>query len=134
MLETNGKFSSSRKNKHIKEKFFFIKDKVDSEEVKIVDCPAGVMWADVLTQPLQGTELRKMRAQLMNCAMKYIDGEESPTKKRKTLIDQTSHQDAIQTVQECVGRYPTIKIGTRRVVNKGIIRGIYGKLTGARTQ
>ena len=37
MLETNGKFSSSRKTKHIKAKFFFIKDKVDSEEVKIVD-------------------------------------------------------------------------------------------------
>ena len=55
MLETNGKFSSSRKTKHIKEKFFFIKDKVDSEEVKIIDCPAGVMWVDVLTKPLQGT-------------------------------------------------------------------------------
>ena len=37
MLETNLKFSSSRKTKHIKEKFFFIKDKVNSKEVKIVD-------------------------------------------------------------------------------------------------
>ena len=55
ILETNGKFSSLRKTKHIKAKFFFIKDKVDSEEVKIVDCPAGVMWEDVLTKPLQGT-------------------------------------------------------------------------------
>ena len=71
MLETNGKFSSSRKTKHIKAKFFFIKDKVDSEEDKIVDCPAGVMWVDVLAKPLQGTEFRKMRAQLMNCAMEY---------------------------------------------------------------
>ena len=66
MLETNGKLSSSRKTKHIKAKFFSIKDKVDSEEVKIVDCLAGVMWEDVLTKPLQGTEFRKMRAQLMN--------------------------------------------------------------------
>ena len=33
MLETNGKFSSSGKTKHIKAKFFFIKDKVDSKEV-----------------------------------------------------------------------------------------------------
>ena len=30
ILETNGKFSSSRKTKHIKAKFLFIKDKVDS--------------------------------------------------------------------------------------------------------
>ena len=37
MLETNGKLSSLRKTKHIKSKLFFIKDKVDSEEVKIVD-------------------------------------------------------------------------------------------------
>ena len=37
MLETNGKFSSSRKNKHIKAKFFFFGDKVDSEEVQILD-------------------------------------------------------------------------------------------------
>ena len=55
MLETNGKFSSSRKTKHIKAKFFFIKDKVDIQEVKIVDCTAGVIWSDVITKPLQGT-------------------------------------------------------------------------------
>ena len=35
ILETNGKFSSSRKTKHIKEKLFFIKDNVDSEEEKL---------------------------------------------------------------------------------------------------
>ena len=40
-----------------------------------MDFPAGVIWADVLTKPLQGTEFRKMRAQLMNCAMEYIDKE-----------------------------------------------------------
>ena len=43
ILETNRKFSSSRKTKHIKAKFFFIKDKVNSKEVTILDCPAGVM-------------------------------------------------------------------------------------------
>ena len=91
------------KTKHIKAKLFFIKDKVDIEEVKIVDCPAGVMSTDVLTKVLQGTEFRKMGAQLMNCAIKYKDEEESTTKKRKTLIDKTSQQDAIQTVQYCVG-------------------------------
>ena len=91
------------------------------------------MWADVLTKPLQGTEFRKMKAQLMNCAMEYKDEEESTTKKRKTLIDQTSQQDAIQTVQECVGKYPTIKLGTIRVVSKRIIRVINGRRTGMRT-
>ena len=92
------------------------------------------MWEDVLTKPLQGTEFRKMRDQLMNCAMEYKDKEESTTKKRKTLIDQTSQQDAIQTVQECVGRYPTIKLGTRKLVSKWIIKGIYERWTVMRTQ
>ena len=92
------------------------------------------MWEDMLTKPLQGAEFRKMRAQLMNCAMDCIDREESPTKKRKTLIDQASQQDAIQTVQDCVGQYPGSKIGTRRVVNKGILRGIDGRWTGMITQ
>ena len=44
-----------RNTKHIKAKFFFIKYKVDIEEVKIVDFPEGVMWEDVLTKSLQGT-------------------------------------------------------------------------------
>ena len=33
------------------------------------------MWEDVLTKPLQGKAFRKMRAQLMNCAVDYIDRE-----------------------------------------------------------
>ena len=99
-----------------------------------MDYPAGVIWADVLIKPLQGTEIRKMRAHLMNCAIEYNDEGESTTKKRKTLIDQTSQQDAIQIVQECVGRYPTIKLGTRKLVSKRIIRGIDGRRTVMRTQ
>ena len=75
-----------------------------------------------------------MRAQLMNCAMEYIDEEESPTKKRKTLVDQKSQQDAIQTVQECVGPYSTIKLGTIKDVSKRIIHGINRSRTGIRTR
>ena len=69
----------------------------------------------------------------MNCAMEYIDKKESPMKKLKTLIDQTSQQDAIQTVKECVWQYTTIKLSTRKVVSKRITRGIYGRQTGMRT-
>ena len=82
----------------------------------------------------RGQNSEKMRAQLMNCAMEYKDYEESAMKKRKTLIDQTSQQDVIQTVQECVGRYPTIKLGTRKLVSIRIIRGIDGRRTAMITQ
>ena len=67
----------------------------------------------------------------MNCAMEYKDEEEPTMKKLKTLIEQTSQQDAIQTIQEFVGRYP---LGTRKLVSKRIIRGIDGRRTGMRTQ
>jgi hypothetical protein len=46
--------SSGKRTKHIKAKFFFIKDKEDRGEIKVMDCPTKEMWADVLTKPLQG--------------------------------------------------------------------------------
>jgi len=52
LLEVNGRFSSSKKMKHINVKFFFIKDKVNLGEIKVKDCPTEVMWADILTKPL----------------------------------------------------------------------------------
>ncbi len=52
LLIKNGHMSSGKKTKHIKAKFVFIKDKIDSGEVKVIDCPIEEMWADVLTKPL----------------------------------------------------------------------------------
>ncbi len=52
LLMKNGKFSSGKKTKHIKAKFFFVKDRIDDGEIKVVNCPAKSMWADVLTKPL----------------------------------------------------------------------------------
>ena len=133
-MEKNGNFSSSRKTKHIKANFFFIKDKVNNEEVKIVDCLAGVMWSDALTKPLQGTAFRKMRAQLMNYDVECIDGEEAPEKECKTLIGQAYQRDTNQIVQECVGRYPISNLGTTRFVNRAVLCGTDGIRTGKRTQ
>ena len=73
LLERNGKFSSSSKTKHIKAKIFFVKDKVNDGDVVINDCPTEVVWADILTKPLQGKAFREMRAVLMNCPVDYID-------------------------------------------------------------
>ena len=41
LLMKNGRFSSGKKTKHIKAKFFFIKDKIDLGELQIVDCPTS---------------------------------------------------------------------------------------------
>ncbi len=66
LLIKNGKMSSGKKTKHIKAKFFFIKDRVDDGEVKVLDCPTEKMWVDIMTKLLQGTAFRVMRAEVMN--------------------------------------------------------------------
>jgi hypothetical protein len=67
LLIKNGKMSSGKKTKHIKAKFFFIKDRIDDGEIRVLDCPAEEMWADIVTKPLQGMAFRVMQAELMNC-------------------------------------------------------------------
>ncbi len=51
-LEKNGRISSSKRMKHIKAKYFLIKDYYDSGEIDLGYCPTDVMWANVLTKPL----------------------------------------------------------------------------------
>ncbi len=51
LLIKNGRKSSGRKTKHLKSKIFFTKDRVDKGEIKVIDCPAEEMWADMLTKP-----------------------------------------------------------------------------------
>ena len=82
LLIKNGKMSSGKKTKHIKAKFFFIKERVDNGKIRVNDCPAEKMWADIMTKPLQGTAFRVMRAELMNCPVNYED----PKKDERTLI------------------------------------------------
>jgi len=80
LLIKNGKMSSSKKTKHIKAKFFLIKDRVDDGEIKVIDCLTEMMWAEIMTKPLQGTAFRVMRAELMNCPVNYEDPTEEEVK------------------------------------------------------
>jgi hypothetical protein len=43
LLETNGRASSSKKTKHIKVKYYLIKDKIDQKEITIEHCPTEQM-------------------------------------------------------------------------------------------
>ena len=72
-LEKNGRISSSKRTKHIKAKYFFIKHYYDSGEINLCFCPTEQMWADILTKPLQGVKFRQMRAFLMNCSTDYYE-------------------------------------------------------------
>ena len=64
-LEENGKMSSSQRTRHINIRYFFIKDKVEKDEVSIVYCPTEDMVADYFTKPLQGKQFKRFRDIIM---------------------------------------------------------------------
>jgi len=106
LLMTNGQFSSGKKTKHTRAKFFFIKDRIDDGEMIVVNCPTEGMWADILTKPLQGKAFRLMRLKLTNCEEDYFENEEPEKKhaKRKPVVRRVSRAGSTQPLQECVGR------------------------------
>jgi hypothetical protein len=63
-LAMNGKSCSDR-TKHIKLRYFFIKQYLDTGEFTITYCPTELMTADILTKPLQGKLFREMRNRLL---------------------------------------------------------------------
>ena len=108
LLIKNGKMSSGKKTKHIKAKFFFIKDRVDDGEIRVIDCPTEKMWADIMTKPLQGTAFRVMSAELMNCIVNYEDPPEDkiahPNHSPRTVSWKSVMATPFMTPQECVGQ------------------------------
>ena len=76
LMATNGKFSCSKRTKHILNRYFMIKDKIGRGEIIIKYCPTGDMWADINTKALQGGLFYKMRARLMGVAEDYDDDAE----------------------------------------------------------
>ena len=74
LLETNGFASSSNRTKHIKARYYYIKDCVARGDVQIEHCPTERMWCDVITKPKQGLAFRTDRARLMGCAVDWTNG------------------------------------------------------------
>ncbi len=66
LLAEKGVMSSSRRTRHINIRYFFVKDRVDSGEVKIVYKPTEDMLADFFTKPLQGLLFVRLRDAIMN--------------------------------------------------------------------
>jgi hypothetical protein len=73
LLETNGRASSSKQTKHIKVKYFLIKDKVNREEITIEHCPTEQMRMDINTKPKQGAAFWAFRGHVMGIPADYND-------------------------------------------------------------
>jgi hypothetical protein len=64
LLEANGKASSSNRTKHIRFRYFFIKDRVANGDIAIKHCPTDDMLTNQFTKPLQGGMFRTFRAEI----------------------------------------------------------------------
>ena len=90
MLSKNGRLSISKRTKHIKNRYFMIKDKIGKDEIVIQYCPTDDMWADINTKALQGSLFYKMRGHLMGIGEDNYDDIER----------QNTHPDLLPS-QEC---------------------------------
>jgi hypothetical protein len=88
LLERNGKASSSRRTKHLHIRYFYIKNKVDSGEIRLTHCPTEDMLGDFFTKPLQGQLFRRLRDRIMNidpCSVYHSTA-------RRSVLDNTDRR------------------------------------------
>lgn len=65
LLETNGKRSADKRSRAINIRYFFLKDQVEKGNLIIEYCPTNLVWADHMTNPLQGEKFRKFRDDIL---------------------------------------------------------------------
>ena len=53
-------------NQQIHVRYFFIKDRVDSQEIQLHHLPTKSIIADIFTKPLQGELFRSLRKLILN--------------------------------------------------------------------
>ena len=73
LMANNDKFSSSKRNNHIKNRYFMIKDKIRKGKIVIKYSPTGEMWTDKNTKVLQRSLFYIMRSRLIGIGEDYYD-------------------------------------------------------------
>jgi hypothetical protein len=64
-IEINGSKSCGRQSRHIDMRYFFMKDRLTSENIKVIYCPTEHMVADFFTKPLQGKLFHYLKSIIM---------------------------------------------------------------------
>jgi hypothetical protein len=65
LLEENGMASSSKRNRHIQIRYYFVTDQVHKKAITIKHCPTKSMRADFFTKPLQGSAFYEFRKAIL---------------------------------------------------------------------
>ena len=71
LLANNDRFSSSKRTKYIKNRYFIIKGNFGKGEIVIQYCPTGDMLDNINTKALQGSLFYKMRGRLTGIGEDY---------------------------------------------------------------
>ena len=58
--------TTNARTRHIRVRYFFIKERIDSKEVEVTHTPTDDMVADLLTKPIQGARFVRLRDMLLN--------------------------------------------------------------------
>ena len=70
-MEINGENSCTGNSCHTYIRYFFIKDRVDREDLRIMYCPTRIILADYFTKPLQGGLFHMFKEIVMGRASLY---------------------------------------------------------------
>ena len=99
----NGKASSGPKTKHMDARFFFIKDRCESEGIEIKYCPTEIMIADFFTKPLQGNLFRKFRDVILgyvHIRTLFHDDEQSSSQERVSKDNTGGHCEELNDMHQ----------------------------------
>ena len=118
-MEKNGRNSCTGNSRHIHIRYFFVKDRIDKNEVTIEYCPTLQMLADYFTKPLQGSLFNKLRKVIMGWA--HIDTLQSSNvdvSVPKERVEISNEIDKVSTNTSSVRNTLSNKIGTKEKERK----------------
>lgn len=130
-LAKNGRTSAGKQSRHIDIRYFFVKDRICSENIDLTHCPTEQMLADFFTKPLQGNLFRKFRdvilgykhisslSQVVPDAEERVETQENPRSKKDiqraspTWADiakgkRTSQVKIVNPTRECAQNLQTL--------------------------
>ena len=121
LLEKNGQASCGKRTRHINIRYFFIKDRVAKQELRIEYCPTEDMLSDLLTKPLQGSQFRKLRDRVLNIHHNDATTFTSPAPQEcvETSSPQDDTTDSIKSGDACLPFNEYDEIGRNGDVAEG---------------
>lgn len=95
-LEINGKASSGKKTKHMEVIYFFIKDRIDNEDISVHYCGTHSMVGNFFTKPLHGATFTKFKDLIMGNTKQDFSTESSELIIPDTSSPRSALDDDIQ--------------------------------------